>query len=556
MTNSIDTSVPTNRCRNRHWNRLLGRTILVGVAVALCQAPPRARGFSTTPPSSRRNTWQRHPFRLDALKIENETKDVVRKPLPAPQTTAVSTETTTQRMPPHPAPNALDRDTIDTKDKLVMFGLLWITACLSALDRVAMSVALVPMTDEFGLTDSVKGSISSFFSVGYGLGIIPAGILLSFASPRLVMSVAIVAWSLATLATPWAAEGLAVGTTATTLLGMRACVGAAESLVMPTLQRLLLAWTTPEEKAIGVATVVTGFQAGTIAAYLLSPVVMDAFGNGDAWRQLFYVYGSVGLVLLLPWLLIAKDGPDSGENSVDMTSTLPNGDTTSRMDEAIQAFKDAPWSDFVRSKACWAMMLAHCSKNWGLYNTLAWTPTFYAEQYGIGVRDSAWLSVLPSIAGAVGGLVAGNLADTVLRQQQEASNGIADEQILTNVRKAFQALALYGPAIALGALAWNIPEEPVVAQTFLMAAVGLQAFTAAGFEAGNQEKAGPKWAGLLYSITSLPAVIFGVTGVQTVGYVLDYTGQDWSIVFGINAIVNIFGATAFVALYNSKQEFD
>ena len=192
----------------------------------------------------------------------------------------------------------------------------------------------------------------------------------------------------------------------------------------------------------------------------------------------------------------------------------------------------------------------------GLYNSLAWTPTFYAEQYGIGVRDSAWLSVLPSVAGALGGIVAGNLADSVLRRQQEANGGVVDENQLTNIRKTFQGIALYGPALALGALAWHIPEDPVVAQTYLMATVGLQAFTAAGFEAGNQEKAGPKWAGLLYSVTSLPAVIFGTTGVYCVGQVLDATGQDWSLVFGINAFVNILGATAFVTMYNSKREFD
>ena len=254
---------------------------------------------------------------------------------------------------------------IDQTEKVAMLSLLWVTACLSALDRVAMSVALVPMTVEFGLTDTVKGSISSFFSVGYGLGIIPAGILLSFASPRIVMSTAVVSWSLATLATPWAAESLAVTTTAGTLLFIRACVGAAESLVMPTLQRLLLAWTTAEEKAVGIATVVSGFQAGTIAAYLVSPIVMDAFGNGDAWRQLFYVYGAFGLALLVPWLLVAKDGPTSVDEMSFVNakeSSLPEPPVN--FQSAMQYFKDAPWSDFVRSKGAWAMLLAHCSKNW------------------------------------------------------------------------------------------------------------------------------------------------------------------------------------------------
>jgi MFS transporter, ACS family, solute carrier family 17 (sodium-dependent inorganic phosphate cotransporter), other len=332
----------------------------------------------------------------------------------------------------------------------------------------------------------------------------------------------------------------------------------------------------------------TGFQSGTIAAYLLSPAIMDCFG-GD-WRELFYVYGSFGVLLLLPWLLLAKDSPDApllppvaDKNSIVLVESREDKNegvttmllamketniasltlqpqsktsaaTTSTWETSTRIFRDAPWRDFAKSPGVWAMLLAHCSKNWGLYNTLAWTPTFYAEQYGIGVRDSAWLSVLPSVAGAAGGLLAGNLADALIRYY--SSRGEMNELTLTNVRKLFQSVALFGPALALVIMAMDIPADPVVAQCFLMVAVGLQAFTASGFESGNQEKAGEKWAGLLYSVTSLPAVMVGTAGVYTVGQILDATGQDWSIVFGINAIVNILGGTAFVALYNSKREFD
>jgi sugar phosphate permease len=249
-------------------------------------------------------------------------------------------------------------------------------------------------------------------------------------------------------------------------------------------------------------------------------------------------------------LAIMKEPNIAASTSQQQQST----GATSTWEASARIFRDAPWRDFAKSPGVWAMLLAHCSKNWGLYNTLAWTPTFYAEQYGIGVRDSAWLSVLPSVAGAAGGLLAGNVADALIRYY--SSRGEMSELTLTNVRKLFQSVALFGPALALGILAMDIPADPVVAQSFLMVAVGLQAFTASGFESANQEKAGEKWAGLLYSVTSLPAVMVGTAGVYTVGQILDATGQDWSVVFGINAIVNILGGTAFVALYNSKREFD
>jgi len=86
--------------------------------------------------------------------------------------------------------------------------------------------------------------------------------------------------------------------------------------------------------------------------------------------------------------------------------------------------------------------------------------------------------------------------------------------------------------------------------------VGFQSFNAAGYGAANQEKSGPRWTGLLYSITSLPSVIVGTSGVYLTGKILDSTDQNWSYVFGLNAFVYALGGIAFATLYDSRKEFD
>ena len=134
--------------------------------------------------------------------------------------------------------------------------LCFFVTVLSALDRVAMSVALVPISNEFYLTDTVKGQVSSVFSVGYGLAILPCGLLVAAASPRLIMAAGVALWSAATLGTPLAAgliisggtsviEGANAGAAMTTtfaaenvapLLAVRAVMGASESVVLPSVQ--------------------------------------------------------------------------------------------------------------------------------------------------------------------------------------------------------------------------------------------------------------------------------------------------------------------------------
>lgn len=468
-----------------------------------------------------------------------------------------------------------------------ILALCWFVALLSALDRVAMSVAILPLSQELHLTETIKGQISSVVSIGYGLAIVPVGLLVAVAPPRWIMAGGVGLWSVATIGTPLAA-GLVVATELASvseapvvayavsnlapLLGVRAVMGAAEAVVLPTIQRILANWVPPENKSFALASIISGFQAGTVCAYLISPMIMDELGG---WRGLFYLYGMLGVAWLIPWFIFARGVPSSGalEDEECEVPTLVNsmkeddaslvimecpGTITTEsketslaptaLAEATAVLKSAPWSAFMRCPGVWGMTLAHAAKNWGLYNLMAWLPTFYNQQYGLNVKESAIFAILPSVCGAVGGLAAGKFAD-------EAINRLGDNN-RTAVRKAFQSVALLGPASCLFALSSDIPDQATTAQALLTGAVGLQAFDAAGFGAATQEKAGERWAGLLYSITSLPGVMIGSLSVYATGQILDATSQDWSIVFGLNAAINILGAAAFIGLYDSEREFD
>jgi sugar phosphate permease len=133
--------------------------------------------------------------------------------------------------------------------KYTMLGLLWLTACLSAIDRIAMSVAIIPMAEEFHFTDTTKGSISSLLSFGYALVILPAGFLAGQWSPRLLMASGIALWSLATIATPLTIVSAA--SSIGPLLIARMLVGAGESILLPTSTRILNEWTSVNEKSRG-----------------------------------------------------------------------------------------------------------------------------------------------------------------------------------------------------------------------------------------------------------------------------------------------------------------
>uniref|UniRef100_A0A7S2P8K2 Major facilitator superfamily (MFS) profile domain-containing protein n=1 Tax=Leptocylindrus danicus TaxID=163516 RepID=A0A7S2P8K2_9STRA len=296
---------------------------------------------------------------------------------------------------------------------------------------------------------------------------------------------------------------------------------------------------------------------GTISAYLASPVILDSFG----WRNLFFIYGAVGSLWLVPWLSLATDTPEEAERKrlslpVDNVKQVVDEESgkdansiqaiwRATTEEGAKIINEAPLKEMLKSNGVRAMAIAHAASNWGLYNNLAWSPTFYSEQYGLNVKESALFSILPSIAGATCGILSALVADKF----------IAEGADLTLIRRIFQGIGLLGPATCLLTLAHDIPEAPIAAQLLLTGSVGFQAFNAAGFGAASQEKAGDRWAGLLYSLTSLPGVAFGSIGVYITGRILDSTGQ-WDLVFGLNGIVNVIAAAYFITFYESKKEFD
>ena len=60
------------------------------------------------------------------------------------------------------------------------------------------------------------------------------------------------------------------------------------------------------------------------------------------------------------------------------------------------------------------------------------------------------------------------------------------------------------------------------------------------------------------SLTSLPGVMVGSLSVSVTGKILDAMADDkgWSTVFQLNSVICVAGALCFLALYDSKKEFE
>jgi ABC-type uncharacterized transport system permease subunit len=95
---------------------------------------------------------------------------------------------------------------------------------------------------------------------------------------------------------------------------------------------------------------------------------------------------------------------------------------------------------------------------------------------GVNLKDAAWFSAVPWAMMAAVGFVAGASSDVLVQR------GVS----VTTTRKLMQSIGFLGPAVAL--LGLNAVKNPVVASAWLTAAVGLSAFSQAGFLVNYQEE--------------------------------------------------------------------
>ena len=117
------------------------------------------------------------------------------------------------------------------------------------MDRVIISVAIIPMAADFDWSPEQQGRVLSSFFVGYLLTQVAGGWLAERYGGKIVLGFGVVFWSLFTLLTPIAAAGGMVA-----LLVTRVLMGVGEGVTFPSIYALFGRWIPLAERsrAVGI----------------------------------------------------------------------------------------------------------------------------------------------------------------------------------------------------------------------------------------------------------------------------------------------------------------
>lgn len=391
---------------------------------------------------------------------------------------------------------------------------------LCNMDKVNLSLAIIPMAQTFGWPASISGLIQSSFFWGYMAFQIPGGYLCSRFGGRRMMPYAVGIWSLATLAVPF------IGGTVGGLCAARAAVGLGEA-VAPSAITDMVARTVPiSERSRVTSFIFGGLSAGSILALFFSSIFIEHFG----WESVFLMFALGGGLWVYAFSNLMRQFR-SEDPKIEQQLTMDSG-----------ASEDGvPIRGILRSRPVWALAFTHFCANYFHYTMLTWLPSFFSKTLQLDVSQAALVSVIPPILSISFAAVAGSLADKLVEMGWET----------TKVRKLCQSLAFLGPSACL--LGATLSNDAAWTAGFVALSLGLASFSMAGLYCNHQDLS-PKYSSFLLGFTNTAASIPGIVGVWLTGCLLDKWGSWELALFFPSVFFFLLGTFCFLTFGTSQEQ--
>jgi sugar phosphate permease len=273
------------------------------------------------------------------------------------------------------------------------------------LDRTNIAYATLGMKGDLGLSDSVFGTASGIFFIGYFALQIPGALLVERWSARWLLSLTLISWGALTTLTGFVR-------TPHELYGARFLLGAAEAGFFPGVIVYLSHWFIYQDRAKAVARFMAAIPIGFILGGPIAGSILKVHWFGiTGWRWLFLLeglpavlFGTIALFIMPDWPKEAKWLPPDERDWI-----------TGRLDEERRAKADMEQMTIWRALRHPAVLVLTAGLFFtytGGYAFWFWFPTMLQRLTGwTDVQRIGWVGTIPFLAGLIGMLILGSSSD-------------------------------------------------------------------------------------------------------------------------------------------------
>lgn len=400
---------------------------------------------------------------------------------------------------------------------------LFSLAMINYMDRIALSIAAKPISEEFHLTSVGMGYLFSSFIWSYALFLIPVGLLIDKFGVKRVGGFGIFIWSLATALTG-AASSFA------SLLTVRLVMGAGESVSNPVGAKVIREWIPSTERGTITAIFNSGSYAGPAICSLVLAALVAAFG----WRISFVIAGSIGFVWLLAWYFFyGKPEQVSWLNEKERDLIVETRTAKGNKDADSKTFG---LKQLLKTPTLWGLALAQGCNVYTQYLFLTWLPSYLQDARHLTIAKSGLFTAIPYAVAVVLCIGIGKLSDKYLKKGSGAASG--------KRRNVIALTMMIASCILLIPFADGISQLVVI---FSLTLAGIASTTSLNFTLLNDMLPSSGDVGRAMAFVVVGGNIFGMMAPVVTGYVISATSSyNWA--FGIAGGLLVTGALVILSM--------
>ncbi|RJG19036.1 MFS transporter [Massilia cavernae] len=263
-------------------------------------------------------------------------------------------------------------------------------AVLSAMDRQILAVVVEPVKAEFGLSDLQIGLVSGLgFALSFSLLGVPLGRVADRVERRSLIAF--------TRGLGGLVAALAAGATGFwTLMVSRSGSALSDAGGAPASMSLIADLYAPAQRSRAMSVFGVGSALGAMLALVLGSWMAQRWG----WRATLAIVGASAVVPALMLRLFMREPPRGAAPQIVQDASGAG---------AVALVWRAPVARWLMVGAAFTLLAG--------YSFGAWNFSYLVRSHGLSLRHAGWVSGLAAIASVAGSLVAGALADRLVRRR-------------------------------------------------------------------------------------------------------------------------------------------
>lgn len=401
-------------------------------------------------------------------------------------------------------------------------ALLFFATTINYIDRQVIGILAKDLQTIVGWTEIDYGNIVAAFNAAYALGLLLSGRLIDRFGAKIGYALAIVVWSLAGMFTALARSAFTFGVA-------RAVLGLGESANFPAAIKTVAEWFPKKERALATGIFNAGSNVGAVVAPLVVPWIAITWG----WQWAFILTGAIGFVWLLFWIPLyhkPEAHPKLSRAELDHIQSDPPDPPAEKI----------PWIKLIPHRQTCAFAIGKYMTDpiWWFY--LYWIPNFLRQNHGLELATVGLPLIVIYVIADVGSIGGGWLSSSFIKRGWT----------INAARKT--AMLICALLVTPVFFAANVKSLWLAVAIISLAAAAHQGWSANIFTT-TSDMFPRRAVGSVVGIGGMAGAMGGATLAVLTGFILEATGGNYKIIFGIAGSAYL-AALAIIHLLVPKLE--